>query len=87
MGNESLDYRLLHHTQRPDAKTGAVIIYSVDRLTAFMDTLGEQDKPKRIVVDNNAIPMTRPNSNMITTAGYVPNGNALYLYSPTSPFT
>ena len=40
MEKQSLEYRLLHPTQRPDAKTMAVIIYSVDRLTAFMDNLG-----------------------------------------------
>jgi len=84
MGSQSLEYRLLHPTQQTDAKTRAVIIYSVDQLMAFMDILGEQDKPKRIAVDNNAVSMTRPNSNMVTVVGYVPRGDALYLYSPTS---
>ncbi len=84
MEKQSLEYRLLHPTQPVDPKTKAVITYSVDMLIAFMNTLGEEGKPKRIVVDNNAISMTTPNSKMITAAGYVPKGNALYLYSPTT---
>lgn len=84
MEKRSLEYRLLHPTQPVNPRTEAVIIYSVDKLIAFMDVLGEEGKPKRIVVDNNAMSMIRPDSNMITAAGCVPKGNALYLYSPTA---
>ena len=84
MGNQPLEYRLLHPMQPLDPKTEAVIIYSVERLVVVMSALRQQGKPK-IVVDNNVVSRIRPGSDIITVAGYVPKGNALYLYSPTAP--
>lgn len=84
MGKESLDYRLLSSNIQPDDLTFAVIIHSAEVLVTLMSELGQKGEPK-IVVDNNTISMRTPTSKMVTAAGYVPGGNALYLYSPTAP--
>ena len=86
MENKSLEYRLLHPSQPVDPRTQVTIIYSVDRLAALIDHFDQQNKPKRIIVDNVAASMAMPDLKTITTVGYVPRGDALYLYSPTSDF-
>ena len=85
MANDSLDYRLLHPSQPVDPRTQATIMYTVERLTALMDHFGQQDKTKRIVVDNVAVSMARPASGVVTAAGCVPRDDSLYLYSRTAP--
>ena len=83
MEEQSLEYRLLDPMGAVDDRTKVSILYQVQAFVEHMNFKVHRDDPKRIVVDNNAISMMMPTSKMITVAGYVHGGNALYLYSHT----
>ncbi len=74
-------YKLLLPAQQQGIRTQASILYIVQTVSGIVQAFGAPGKPK-VVVDNNAVTLYKPGSNIVLAAGIIPHDPQIFLYAP-----